>query len=74
MDHRVKQSISTLICALGLCAFSFFAQAVEVKSVRIDETAKVGGQSLLLNGSGLQNDVKSLCGCTLFRAKTNRCK
>jgi hypothetical protein len=57
MDHRVKQSISTLICALGLCAFSFFAQAVEVKSVKIDETAKVGGQSLFLNGSGLRTKM-----------------
>jgi hypothetical protein len=57
MDHRDKQSISTLICALGLCAFSFSAQATEVKGVKIDETAKVGGQSLFLNGTGLRTKM-----------------
>lgn len=48
----VRGSIFTLLLAL-----TFSVQALEVKGIKIDETAQVGSSALVLNGAGLRTKM-----------------
>lgn len=48
----VRSSVFAILLVL-----TFSAQALEIKGVKIDETAQVGGSALLLNGAGLRTKV-----------------
>jgi len=57
MKYGMKQFFSKLIFAVSLCAFTFSAHAVEIKGVKVDETAQVGGNALVLNGAGVRTKM-----------------
>jgi hypothetical protein len=52
MKHTFKFILATLFFTLTLSA-PFSANAVEIKGVKVDETAQVGGSALVLNGAGV---------------------
>jgi Chalcone isomerase-like len=51
-----KFVLAALFSALTLMA-AFSAQAVEIKGVKVDETAQVGGNALVLNGAGVRTKM-----------------
>jgi hypothetical protein len=51
-----KFALAALFSALTLMA-AFSAQAVEIKGVKVDETAQVGGNALVLNGAGVRTKM-----------------
>ena len=53
----VKQALAQSSIFAILLALTFSAQALEVKGVKIDETAQVGSSTLVLNGAGLRTKV-----------------
>lgn len=57
MKFRMKQSISKFLFVGSLCALITSAQALEVKGVKVDETAQVGGSPLVLNGAGVRTKM-----------------
>lgn len=57
MQDLIKQSILKFLCAACLCVLTFSAQALEIKGVKVDETAQVGGSTLVLNGAGLRTKM-----------------
>jgi Chalcone isomerase-like len=52
MNHTFKFILATLFFA-----FTFNAYALEVKGVKVDETAQVGGNALVLNGAGIRTKM-----------------
>ncbi len=52
MRNIFKPLLATIFFAL-----TFSAQAVEIKGVKVDETAQVGGNVLVLNGAGLRQKM-----------------
>ena len=56
MKPLVKFIFATILFSLTLSA-PFSAQALEVKGVKVDETAQVGGSALVLNGAGVRTKV-----------------
>ena len=52
MQHIFKLILATLFVLLTLSA-----NALEVKGVKMDETAQVGGSALLLNGAGVRTKL-----------------
>ncbi len=53
----VKQTLSQSSIFAILLALTISAQALEVKGVKIDETAQVGSSTLVLNGAGLRTKM-----------------
>ena len=53
----MKQMFSKLIFTIFLYALTFSAQALEVKGVKVDETAQVGGNVLVLNGASVRTKM-----------------
>ncbi len=53
----VKQALAQSSIFAILLALTFSAQALEVKGVKIDETAQVGSSTLVLNGAGLRTKM-----------------
>ena len=53
----MHQTFSKFLCALFLFALTFSANALEVKGVKVDETAQVGGNALVLNGAGVRQKM-----------------
>ena len=51
-----KFILAALFSALTLTA-AFSAQAIEIKGVKVDETAQVGGNALVLNGAGVRTKM-----------------
>ena len=49
MKHALKLIVATLFFTLTISA-----QALELKGVKVDETAQVGGSALVLNGAGVR--------------------
>ena len=49
--------IYKLMFAMLFFALTFSAHALELKGVKVDETAKVGGTALVLNGAGLRTKL-----------------
>jgi hypothetical protein len=45
---------SKFVLAAVFSALTFSAQALELKGVKVDETAQVGGNALVLNGAGVR--------------------
>ena len=56
MKHAFKFILATLFFTLILST-PFSANAVEIKGVKVDETAQVGGSALVLNGAGLRQKM-----------------
>ena len=56
MKHLVKCIFATILFSLTLSA-PFSALALEVKGVKVDETAQVGGNALVLNGAGVRTKM-----------------
>ena len=52
MQHIFKLILATLFVLLTLSA-----NALEVKGVKVDETAQVGGSTLVLNGAGVRTKL-----------------
>ena len=52
MKQLVKFIFATILLSL-----TFSASALEVKGVKVDETAQVGGTSLVLNGAGIRTKM-----------------
>ncbi len=52
MKNLFKVALAALFWAL-----TFSAQAIEVKGVKVDETAQVGGNALVLNGAGVRTKM-----------------
>ena len=52
MKHALKLIVATLFFTLTISA-----QALELKGVKIDETAQVGGSALVLNGAGVRTKL-----------------
>ncbi|MGB7816183.1 MAG: chalcone isomerase family protein [Methylotenera sp.] len=52
MKQLLKFILATLFFVL-----TFSAQAIEVKGVKVDEAAKVGGNALVLNGAGVRTKM-----------------
>ncbi len=52
MRHTFKLILATLFFALTISA-----QALEIKGVKVDETAQVGGNVLVLNGAGVRTKL-----------------
>jgi Chalcone isomerase-like len=50
----MKNIFSKFVLAALFSALAFSAQAIEVKGVKVDETAQVGGSELVLNGAGVR--------------------
>lgn len=53
----MKSMFSKIVVAMCISALTFSAQALEVKGVKIDETAQVGVNTLLLNGTGVRTKM-----------------
>ena len=49
MKNLVKFTVAAILFALTLSA-----SAIEIKGVKVDETAQVGGSALVLNGAGVR--------------------
>ena len=56
MKHLVKCIFATILFSLTLST-PFSALALEVKGVKVDETAQVGGSALVLNGAGVRTKL-----------------
>ncbi len=56
MKYTFKFILATLFFALSF-SVPFSAQALELKGVKVDETAQVGGSALVLNGAGLRQKM-----------------
>ena len=71
MKRPLKFIFTTILFSLALSA-----SALEVKGIKVDETAQVGGSALVLNGAGVRTKLmfKVYVAGLLFNAKTNRCK
>lgn len=72
MKHAFKFTLTTLFIALTFSA-PFSAQALEVKGVKVDETAQVGGNALVLNGAGVRTKMvfKVYVAALYLAQKTN---
>jgi len=57
MKFSMKQSIPKFLFAVSLCALITSAQALQVKGVKVDETAQVDGSALVLNGAGIRTKM-----------------
>jgi Chalcone isomerase-like len=53
----LSKLIPTLMLSTLFFALTFSAQAVEVKGVKVDESAQVGGSALVLNGAGIRTKM-----------------
>ena len=53
----MQHTFSNFLCALFLCALTLSANAVEIKGVKVDETAQVSGSALVLNGAGIRTKM-----------------
>jgi hypothetical protein len=49
--------ITKFVVAMFLSALTFSSQALEVKGVKVDETAQVGVNALVLNGTGVRTKM-----------------
>ena len=56
MKHLLKIIFATLLFSLTLSA-PFSALALQLKGVKVDETAQVGGNALVLNGAGIRQKM-----------------
>ena len=50
----MQHTFLKFLCALFLCALTLSANALEIKGVKVHETAQVGGSALVLNGAGIR--------------------
>jgi Chalcone isomerase-like len=53
----MKNIVSKFVLALLFSAITFSAQALELKGVKVNETAQVGGNALVLNGAGVRTKM-----------------
>jgi hypothetical protein len=53
----MKSMFTKILVAVSFYAFSISALALEVKGVKVDETALVGVNTLVLNGAGLRTKM-----------------
>ena len=53
----MHQTFSKFLCALFLFALTFSANALEVKGVKVEDTAQVDGSALVLNGAGVRTKL-----------------
>ena len=53
----MKNAIITFLCSILFCVTAFTANALEYKGIKVDETAKVRGSALVLNGVGLRQKM-----------------
>ena len=53
----MQHTFSTLILTLFFSALTFSANALDLKGVKLDETAQVGGTALVLNGAGVRTKL-----------------
>lgn len=53
----MKSMFTKLVAAMCLSALAISSQALEVKGVKVDETAQVGGAALELNGAGVRTKM-----------------
>ena len=56
MQHTFKFILASLFFGITFIA-ALSANAVEVKGVKVDETAQVGGSALVLNGAGVRTKL-----------------
>ena len=56
MKQLVKFVFATMLLSITLSA-PFSALALEIKGVKVDETAQVGGKALVLNGAGIRQKM-----------------
>jgi hypothetical protein len=49
--------LSKIVLVTLFLALAFSVQAIEIKSVKVDETAQLGGNSLVLNGAGVRTKM-----------------
>ena len=56
MKQLVKFVFATMLLSITLSA-PFSALALEIKGVKVDETARVGGKALVLNGAGVRTKM-----------------
>ena len=49
--------LSKLVFATLFLVLTFSVQAIEIKGVKVDETAQVGGSALVLNGAGVRTKM-----------------
>jgi Chalcone isomerase-like len=49
--------LSKIVLATLFVAVTFPAQAIEIKGIKVDETAQVGGNALVLNGAGVRTKM-----------------
>ena len=52
MKHPLKFIFATMLFSLTLSA-----TALEIKGIKVDETAQVGGSALVLNGAGVRTKL-----------------
>jgi Chalcone isomerase-like len=67
------KNLFKIALAVLFLAFTFCAQAIEIKGVKVDETAQVGGNALLLNGAGVRTKMmfKVYVAALYLAQKTN---
>ena len=53
----MQHTFSTFILTLLFSALTFSANALDLKGVKLDETAQVGGTALVLNGAGVRTKL-----------------
>ncbi len=65
--------LSKFVFATLFFALTFSSQAIEVKGIKVDETAQVGGNALVLNGAGVRTKMvfKVYVAALYLAQKTN---
>lgn len=53
----MKSILTKIVVAMYFSALTFSAQAMDVKGVKVDETAQVGVNTLVLNGAGVRTKM-----------------
>jgi Chalcone isomerase-like len=53
----MKNIVSKFVLALLFSALALSASALEIKGVKVNETAQVGGNALVLNGAGVRTKM-----------------
>jgi long-chain acyl-CoA synthetase len=73
LSKLIPKLIPKLILGTLFFALTFSAQAVEVKGVKVNESAQVGGSALVLNGAGIRTKMmfKVYVAALYLAQKTN---
>lgn len=53
----MKSMFTKFVVAMSFFTLTFSAQALEVKGIKVDETAQVGVNTLVLNGAGIRSKM-----------------